>query len=60
MLWVYGHYKYFNFYSAGINLRRQILPTLNLEDVTDSRIQIKIINVGGGWQSLTDFEVCSL
>ena len=23
MLWVYGHYKYFYAYSAGINLKRQ-------------------------------------
>ena len=24
MLWVYGHYKYFDSYSAGIDFRRQI------------------------------------
>ena len=27
MLWVHGHYKYFQFYSAGIDYRRQILTT---------------------------------
>ena len=27
MLWVHGHYKYFQFYSAGIDYRRQILST---------------------------------
>ena len=27
MLWVYGHYKYFHSYSAGINSRRQNLTS---------------------------------
>ena len=27
MLWVYGHYEYFNSYSAGIDFRRQILTS---------------------------------
>ena len=27
MLWVYGHYKYFNSFSAGIDFRRQILTS---------------------------------
>ena len=27
MLWVYGHYKYFNSFSAGIDFRRQHLTS---------------------------------
>ena len=30
MLWVYGHYKYFNYVSAGIAFRHQIVMTAML------------------------------
>ena len=44
MVWVYGHYKYFYSYSAGIDFRRQILST----KLDPRAVRVKGINSAGG------------
>ena len=39
MLYVYGHYKYFDFYSEGINFWRQILTILSKIDSRAVRVK---------------------
>ena len=38
MLWDYDHYKYFHFYSAGIDFRRQ-----NLREVDPRAVRVKAL-----------------
>ena len=43
MLWVYGYYKYFYSYSAGIDFRRQILTP----KVDHRTVRFKIVHISG-------------
>ena len=42
MLWVYGHYKYFNYFSARIDFFRQILTAPMLEGQNDSGLDLRL------------------
>ena len=57
MLWVYGHYKYFPSYSAGIDFSRQNLTSTDVRSDVYRR-QILTTKVGSGAVRVNASAVC--